>query len=57
MRWQISPDALVFSHPLDQVVEQVIRGTIATIRSRKAEDDEFTGRSPGILGLTKSRKW
>lgn len=37
----ISPDALVFSHPLDQVVEEVIReGAIATIRARKAEDDE-----------------
>lgn len=37
----ISPDALVFSHPLDAVVEEVLRqGAIATIRARRPEDDE-----------------
>lgn len=37
----IAPDALVFSHPLDQVVEDIIRqGAIATIGPRKPDDDE-----------------
>jgi hypothetical protein len=37
----VSPDALVFSHPLDRIVDDLIReGSLATIRPRKPDDAE-----------------